>query len=446
MNSESQIRVLIAEDEDHLRSVLEQFLAGRGYAVTGCKSGKMALDALQTGSFHVAIIDLVMSEMDGLEVLRHLRSDRDAPEVLMITSPNTIDTAISAIKLGAYDYLPKPLRMSEVDVLVRRAWERRELVRANALLRHRVPMVTTISSNHADMVATVDQAAALASSDDVIVLHGEPGAGKNHMARFIHNRSGRAADMYAEVRSRVGVGDIFQHLCGTDSLPSRGRYRVPVSGLFQVAENGTLAIDSRLFTESEAGRLVEILKERAYSREGAVHERFPLRTRIILCAEDSDSWINSVPAVHLSIPPLRERREDIADIARDILHNSAEIPASSISDDAIEFLEAYAWPGNIRELKAVLTRVSLLSHKSELSIPDLKMVLIWESMSSETGGAALEAVERLYIETVLQRSNWHQGRAADTLGISTKTLYRKMREYGFIRPRKRKLARRVRAE
>lgn len=446
MNSESQIRVLVAEDEDHLRAVLEQFLVGRGYAVTVCETGKAALEALQGGSFHVAVIDLAMPEMDGLEILRHLRSDRDAPEVIMITNPSTVDTAISAIKLGAYDYIAKPLRMAEVDVLVRRAWEKRELVRANSLLRNRVPSVTSITSHHSGMVATVDQAAAIAASDDVIVIHGEIGAGKNHMARYIHSRSGRASDMFVEVTSRAGIGDIFQYLCGTDSVPSRGRYRAPVSGIFQIAENGTVVLDADIFSADEVERFVSIARDRVFSREGG-SSKVPLRSRLIVCARDSDDWTSTIPAVHLTVPPLRERPNDVPDIAKTILMSmDGGADTKVISEDVFPLLQSYSWPGNVRELEAILTRVVLLSHRSEISVPDLKMILIWESMSSVDGGAALEDVERLYIETVLQRSNWHQGRAAELLGISTKTLYRKMREYGFVRPRKRKLARGNRAE
>lgn len=446
MTSESQIRVLIAEDEDHLRAALEDFLAARGYAVTVCADGKSALRALQEGAYHVALIDLVMPEMDGLEVLRYLRSDRDAPEVLIITGPNTIDTAISAIKLGAYDYLPKPIRMSEVDVMVRRAWEKRELLRANSLLRQRIPSVTGISTNQSDMIATVEQAGSLAASDDVLVLHGEVGVGKNHMARFIHSRSGRPIDMYTEVQLRQGTGDLFKHLCGSDSLPSRGSFRVPVSGLFQVAENGTIVIDTHLFREQEQARLIDIIRERSFTREGSGNERFPLRTRVILCAQPTESWVTRIPAVHLSIPPLRDRLQDIPEIASELLSGMSQIQLKRLEPDAYDLLESYPWPGNIRELKAVLDRVCILSSDPVITAPELKMSLVWETMGSEMGVAPLDQVERLYIETVLQRSNWHQGRAADILGISTKTLYRKMREYGFVRPRKRKLARVTRTD
>ena len=136
---EGPIRVLVAEDEQHLGAILEHFLRGRGYAVTMCRDGRSALQSVRSGAFDVALLDIVMPELDGLEVLRHLAGDPDPPQVIIITGNGTIDTAITAIRLGAYDYLTKPYRMAEIDAIVRRAWEKRELLRANAMLRQRVP-------------------------------------------------------------------------------------------------------------------------------------------------------------------------------------------------------------------------------------------------------------------------------------------------------------------
>ncbi len=445
MSAESQIRVLIAEDEEHLSTILEHFLVGRGYAVTVCRNGKAALQILQETPHHVALIDIAMPEMDGLEVLRQLRADPDAPEVLIITNPNTIDTAISAIKLGAYDYIAKPFRMAEVDVLVRRAWEKRELTRANSILRARQSLPHFIEVRNPEMRAVVDSATTLAPSDDVLILHGEFGAGKTHLARYIHGKSGRTPDMYVEVTSRMGVGSLLPYFFGTEPDRNKARGRTPQNGIFQIVENGTIVIDVGILSEAEQITLTSVIRERAYTRVGG-SQRHPLRARVILCSASANLTVQRLPGVHLTIPPLRQRKEDVEWLAEEILKAEEQGGKRTIAADALLSLQQYPWPGNVRELIAVLTRVAVLAPKPEISAPDMRMVLIWESMSTIGGGAALADVERLYIETVLQRTSWHQGRAADALGISTKTLYRKMREYGFVRPRKRRLARSSRME
>jgi two-component system NtrC family response regulator len=162
---------------------------------------------------------------------------------------------------------------------------------------------------------------------------------------------------------------------------------------------------------------------------------------MILCAPPNDRDSLTLSGVHITIPPLRERLEDIEVLSRELLQEIGDGVTRHVAADALVSLQQYPWPGNIRELGAVLTRAAVLAPAAEITAADLRMVLIWTSMHVAGQGEALADLERQHIEAVLQRSNWHQGRAAETLGISTKTLYRKMREYGFKRPRQRKLGR-----
>jgi len=184
-----RIKVLIAEDEEHLGTILEQFLLGRGYQVTVTRDGKAALAALRSEAYDVALLDIVMPEMDGLEVLRSIHEDAAHPEVIIITGNGTIETAITAIRLGAYDYLSKPYRMAEIDVLVRRAWERRQLARENALLHNRlsrVDGVPEVTTQYAPMQAVLQLVARVAKSDSPILISGESGTGKELIARALH--------------------------------------------------------------------------------------------------------------------------------------------------------------------------------------------------------------------------------------------------------------------
>jgi len=438
----SQVRLLIAEDEEHLGAILEHFLRGRGYAVTMCRDGRSALEAMQMSTFDVALIDIVMPEMDGLEVLRHLQTEPDPPEVIIITGNGTIDTAITAIKLGAYDYISKPYRMAEIDVMVRRAWEKRELTRANAFLtsRTRMQLPTEVRSENSVMSRVIERVTTLASSPVSLVFHGPVGAGKTHLARYVHGRSGRSADAYVEVTSRedgIGAGGMLPYLFGHEPNAVRGTSGRR-NGVLQKAEHGTVVIDATVLEKGDRLALADALQRGTFMRLGG-KQPTPLTARVIICDRDSDDG-NAFPGEHFTVPPLHDRLEDVPLLAAELAREGADGVLRTVAADAMPLLLQYGWPGNVRELRAVIDRASLLAARPEITVADLRMVLVWGA-ASESGGAPLADLERLHIEAMLVRTNWHQGRTAKALGISTKTLYRKMREYGFIRPRRRRLSR-----
>jgi DNA-binding NtrC family response regulator len=443
MSTTQPIRVLIAEDEEHLGAILEHFLRGRGYAVTMCRDGKTALASLQAESYDVALIDIVMPEMDGLEVLRHLQTEPDPPEVIIITGNGTIDTAITAIKLGAYDYISKPYRMAEIDVMVRRAWEKRELMRSNVFLRTRLvsKMPTTVRVENARMHAAVQHLTTLAPLSDIIVLHGPAGVGKTHLARYIHTVSGRPADAYVEVSSRDETnGGVAVRLFGHEPGTRRGE-TARRAGILQLVASGTVVIDANVLDKQTRAMVAEALAQRAFTRLGGT-QRISLTARVIVCDRATEPGIDGLdwPAMHVQVPALRERPEDLGILASELVRDIGDGVVRTIAPDVMPVLLQYGWPGNVRELQSVITRAAILASRPEVTSADVRMVLAG-TVGAEGEGAQLADLERFHIEAMLARVNWHQGRAAEALGISTKTLYRKMREFGFVRPRKRKLSR-----
>lgn len=435
------IRLLIAEDEEHLGAILEHFLRGRGYDVTMCRDGRAALQALHSAPFDVALLDIVMPEMDGLEVLRHLRSESEPPEVIIITGNGSIDTAINAIRLGAYDYISKPYRMAEIDVMVRRAWEKRELGKANAMLRSRMtPLPRMMVSETVAMQEILRSLVTAAPEREPIVLVGEPGVGKSHVARYVHAISGRSRDALVEVTARDGrlvtMGDLF----GYEGVAAGSGGTGAPTGALLLADRGTAIVDLALLDQEAGSALLQAATDGYFIRVGGTR-KIELVARIIACVRDSSVATEFPASLRAEVPALRQRTEDIRRLASELL-SGIDGGMRTIAMDATDSLREYAWPGNVRELATVLSRACMLASSDAIAASDLRMLLASGSFGNAVnGGGALDELERLHIESMLLRCNWHQGRTAAALGISTKTLYRKMREYDFRRPRKRKLAR-----
>jgi len=446
-----RIKVLIAEDEEHLGAILEQFLLGRGYQVTVTRDGKAALAALRSEAYDVALLDIVMPEMDGLEVLRTIREDAAHPEVIIITGNGTIETAITAIRLGAYDYLSKPYRMAEIDVLVRRAWERRQLARENALLHNRlsrVDGVPEVMTQYAPMQAVLQLVSRVAKSDSPILISGESGTGKELIARALHRLSERGAGALVDINCEaIADGLIETELFGYEKGAFAGAEARKV-GLFELAGGGTLFMDEIGGLDPKVqGKLLRALEQGSFFRVGGtqkveVNARIVTATNKDLAVAVSEGRFRSdlfyrINTISIVLPPLRERVVDIPLLANAFLTQFGGAHPPRLSDEAMRALQDYRWPGNVRELRNVMERAVLLANGGVIQARDLPLHDAHAPARNGANGevVSLAEVERRHIESVLSRTNWHQGRAATVLGISSKTLYRKIREYGFHRPR-----------
>ena len=243
--SEAKIKVLVAEDEVNLGQILSNFLNGRGCAVHTVTDGRAAIDALRAEAYDVALLDIVMPELDGLEVLKQVRTEADPPEVIIITGNGTIETAISAMKLGAYDYMAKPYRMAEIDVLVRRAWEKRRLARENVLLQSQLDRVggaAGIETQYAPLQAVLEMIARVAPSDSPVLITGESGTGKELVAHMLHRLSGRSGPFVDVGCASLAEGMLESELFGHErgAFPGADERKL---GLMELAAGGTLFLD-----------------------------------------------------------------------------------------------------------------------------------------------------------------------------------------------------------
>jgi len=446
----SPIRVLIAEDETHLGMILEQFMRARGFAVTMVRNGRAALELLRTDAFDVALLDIVMPELDGLEVLRLVREQPTPPEIIVITGNGTIETAIAALKLGAYDFLSKPYRMAEIEALVRRAWEKRMLARDNVLLQRRLQhgaASPTFVTQYAPMVTVLSLIKRVAPSSSPVLISGESGTGKDLIARVLHAHSEFPEGPFIDLNcATLSEALLETELFGVErgAFPGADERKV---GLIELAAGGTIYLDNigDLDLKLQA-KLLRALETGSFYRVGGT-QKVEVNVRVVASTTHDlsrmvanglfrEDLLHRINTIRIALPPLRERLVDVPLLADHFLSYFGGAHPPALSPDAYSVLERYRWPGNVRELRNVIERAVLLALNGTISASDFPL-------GAEVGGAArptpastltLFELERRHIGEVLDRSGWHQGRTAEALGISPKTLYRKIREYGFRRP------------
>jgi len=468
----SPIRVLIAEDEPNLGMILEQFMSARGFAVTIVRDGRAALETLRADSFDVALLDVVMPEVDGLEVLRQIREEPMPPEIIVITGNGTIETAIAALKLGAYDFLSKPYRMAEIEVLVKRAWEKRMLARENLNLQSRLRRTTAdprFLTQYAPLRAVLSLIDRVAPSASTVLITGESGTGKDVVARVLHARSEHPDGPFVDLNCAALAESLLEtELFGVEkgAFPGADQRKV---GLIELAAGGTLYLDNvgELDLKLQA-KLLRALETGSFYRVGGT-QKVQVNVRVIASTTRDlsrmvqsgtfrDDFLHRINTIRIALPGLRERTVDVPLLAAHFLSFFGEQSGKrtlQLSADATMVLERYRWPGNVRELRNVMERAALLATDGIVGAADLPLgvdvggaarptpVAPMESLRESAipfeaamsmAGRTLEELERRHIAGVLDQTNWHQGRAADILGISPKTLYRKIREYGFTRP------------
>lgn len=443
--SRPPVRVLIAEDEEHLGTILETFLRGRGQAVTRVSDGRAALAAMREDAFDVVLLDVVMPEMDGLEVLRAMATLTAPPEAIVMTGNGTADTAITAMQLRAYDYLAKPYRMAEVDLLVRRAAEKRDLRLALAAGRWRSTGSGVFLTRSPGLRGVLDGLEkSVGAAEDVAglwVLAGPAGSGRRALARWLHARTGRAHSPPLVVAAS-GDDDVDEReLFGAASRPGDqglGALEAAPSGMVMVEGWSALSPELRARL-AEATLTGQLRRGGAGGTGGAVQ----LEARLCLCVEDPSTLpapLMSHASVVATLPPLAGRLEDVAILAEHFLRVSSR-GAVRLAASAVEALERQDWPGHVAELRAVVTAGAWRAREGELGCEQLAIggaaggARAADARLADPGRAtaSLAELEGREIAAVLEEEGWHRGRAARRLGISARTLYRRIHQLG-LRP------------
>ncbi|HEX8179799.1 MAG TPA: sigma-54 dependent transcriptional regulator [Pyrinomonadaceae bacterium] len=448
-------RVLVVDDDQLLRQLVTDQLARSGFEASAAASGEEALTVLQASDYDVVLMDIRMTGMTGLAALREIRQLDDPPEVIMLTADTSLSTGLEAMRYGAYDYLTKPATLDEMEALIRKADEKRRLVRQNAGLRAAVrapqtedalPTLVYASAALGGVVTLAETAARL---DSTVIITGESGTGKDVLARFIHQKSARAdAPMIT-----VNCGALPEALFESEFFGhERGAFTGAAAlkrGLIEAADGSTLFLDEVGELPAAAQvKLLHLLEQGRYRRVGATRDR-AADVRIIAATNRNlaqDVQQNRFRAdlfyrlnvISLHIPPLRERREDIPALVQHFIalyRTRFNRPTLALAPAAQQRLNTYDWPGNVRELRNTLERAAALTNSDTLEAEQLLMPNARTDASASNDGVTnhapptLEELERQHILRVLAEQGGNRERAAAILGISARTLYRKLREY-----------------
>jgi DNA-binding NtrC family response regulator len=449
------IHVLVVDDDDNVRSLLLEVLARSPFTVVAAASGGEAMTHLARTEFDVALVDIQLPDHSGLEILRWARDSEVDVELVVLTGHADVETAVEAMRLGAYDFVTKPWANPELLEVVAKAAEKKALRRENSALREVITRrdgLPTIVGESPAIREVLDVIGRVAATDSPVLIRGESGTGKELVAHTIHLRSRRAGRPFVSVNcgalpDSLLESELFGHKKGSFSGAVASRV-----GLFEAAHGGTLFLDEigemsaamqvRLLRTLDSGEVRRLGEERNFH----VDVRIVAATAKDLSREAGEGrfrWdlFYRVSTVEVEVPALRQRREDVPPLVQHFLRAGvgARRPLS-FTQDALERLMAYEWPGNIRELRNLVERLQILHEGPEVRAADLPPELSRARPAAAAGGepdpvlVALAEIERRHVERVLHATGWNKARAARVLDVDVKTLSKKIRDYGIVRP------------
>jgi DNA-binding NtrC family response regulator len=443
--------VLIIDDEESIRDSMAQVLGREGYGVTTAVTGPEGLSLFTAGRFHVVFLDLKLPGLRGLDVLVRIREASPETPVVVITGYASIDSAVEAMKRGAFDYMAKPFTPEEVRVVCRKALDSRRLYSERVDLRHRLetrPQFESVVGKSRAIRAVLDIVWRVSPAETTVLITGESGTGKELIAREIHAHSLRRDGPFVVVDCGALVetlfeSELFGHVKGSFTGAHETKH-----GRFEVADRGTIFFDEiGNISLGIQAKLLRVIQEREITRVGSSR---PIKVDVRILAATNENLAQKVSegsfredlfyrlsVVPIQLPPLRERKDDIPLLAGHFLRkyaNRARREIQTISPEAYEALAAYDWPGNIRELENTIERAVVLSRGNGIELDDLMYHGI--SASSAAGPApgrllSLEEMEKEHIKAVLKSQFGNKSKASVILGIDRKTLWAKIKKFGL---------------
>jgi len=442
-----QIRVLVVEDDGAARVGLQQLIRGWGFDVETAADGDEALQKSQTFRPVIVLTDLVMPKMGGLDLLRGLQQQGDHITTILLTAQGTVETAVEAIKQGAYDYLTKPVDLQRLKILLGKVVERHETLREVRMLRQQLREHGTFgalvggSPEMRKIYHVIEQAAPTSAS---VLISGESGTGKELVAQTIHRLSPRAGSAYvpincAAIPDTLLESELFGHEKGAFTGATERR-----QGCFELADHGTLFLDEIAeMTPPTQVKLLRVLQERSFRRLGGRTEQ-SVDIRVIAATNPPNAVRDGklredlyyrLNVFELKLPPLRDRKDDLPLLIQGFINefNSRnQRSVVSVEPRAMALLQAYSWPGNVRELRNIIERATIVAEGRFIEVADLPPLQAGDDRgapsqaSGLTAGTTVAEVERQLILLTLQHTGGNKTRAAEMLGISLKTLHNKL--------------------
>lgn len=444
---ENNAKIIVVDDELDLLQLLVQRLKRKGYIVEGFPSGEEALEQIDKASFDIGIFDIKMPGIDGIELLKEVKKRIPDLEVIILTGHGTIETAIDAMKSGAYDYLTKPYNLSELEIIIQKAFEKKNLFEENTRLKEVLNFegfqfeLIGESPNFINLLKITKKVAA---SQVPVLIEGESGTGKELIARAIHSWSERVDKPFIAINSgglmeSLLESELFGHVKGafTGALTDK-------KGLLEMADGGTIFFDEigemppnlqvkllRFFESSEFRRVGDLRLRFADVRVVAATNR-KLNEEISKGNFRQDLFFR-LNVINIKTPPLRERKEDISLLVDYFLQKkSYDEQKKPMSKQALDFLLSYKFPGNVRELSHIIERGLLLSSSNEIQINDMFPNVMPEENNDTDENMTLQEVEKYHIEKMMKVNNGNKVKTAEALGISLRSLYRKIEEYKIM--------------
>ena len=447
MNNQG-VGILVVDDEFSVRDSLYNWFKNEGYRTDTAESGAEALKKLQDGLWDIVLVDIKMPGMDGMELQKHIKKIDNTMIVIIITAYATVDTAVEAMKEGAFDYLSKPIDPDKLSILIRNAVNQRRLVAENIQLRQKVEELTLqdeIVGESPQIMKILEMIDTVAKTDATVLIRGESGTGKELVAQAIHGKSNRR--YFPIISINCGAfpeglleSELFGHEKGAFTGAQYKR-----KGKLEMANGGTIFFDEiGNITVKMQMDLLRVIETKQFTPLGS-NKVVNVDFRII-AATNSDlekkvaekdfreDLYYRLNVFSIQIPPLRERPVDIPPIANYFLEKYARSmnkDVTDISPEAMRMLVQYNWPGNIRELRNTIERaLVVVGKKNEIGIDDLN--LLFPSKTNPPGDS-LEEIEKAHVKRILEQSDWNISRSAETLKIDRVTLYNKIKKYGLQR-------------